>query len=75
MPTDPFEESLPPDVGLNRRQFVQGAAALAAGFALPALPGVADARAGQGAEGAGRPSKRPNLVILITDQELSLIHI
>ena len=69
MPTDPFEDSDPSTGGLSRRQFVQGAAALAAGVALPALPGVADARADQGAEGAGRPSKRPNLVILVTDQE------
>jgi choline-sulfatase len=69
MPTDPSEESAPSEHGLSRRQFVQGAAAVAAGFALPALPGAADARAEQAAEGAGRPSKRPNLLILITDQE------
>jgi arylsulfatase A-like enzyme len=55
-----------PDSGLSRRQFMGGAAALAAGLALPALPGAAEAREERG---SGAPSRRPNLVILMTDQE------
>jgi arylsulfatase A-like enzyme len=49
--------------GVSRRQFLGGAAALAVGLAIP---GAADARETQG---PGAPSRRPNLVILITDQE------
>jgi choline-sulfatase len=52
--------------GVSLRQFLGGAAALAAGLAIPAVPGVADARE---AQGSGAPSRRPNLVILMTDQE------
>jgi len=69
MSTDPLDVADPSDAGLSRRQFVQGAAALTVGFALPAFPGVAASRGEQGSQGSGRPSKRPNLVILITDQE------
>jgi choline-sulfatase len=57
--------------GLSRRRFLGGAAALAAGLALPAWPGVAEAAATEGdeARGAEAPSRRPNIVILMTDQE------
>ena len=69
MPKDPLDEAHPSDAGLSRRQFVAGAAVVAAAVALPALPGVAEARGERNAEGAGRPSRRPNLLVLITDQE------
>ena len=59
--------------GLSRRQFLGGAAALAAGLALPAWPGITDAADAAGDEagrgGAELPSHRPNIVILMTDQE------
>jgi hypothetical protein len=42
-------------LGVSRRQFLGGAAALAAGLAMPAAPGVADARE---AQGAGTPRRR-----------------
>jgi choline-sulfatase len=68
--------------GLSRRQFVGGAAALAAGLLVPAaLAGPAGAAesgasAGLGRAGGGRgkPSRRPNIVILMTDQERVPMH-
>jgi choline-sulfatase len=66
MSADPPDEPRASDPGLSRRQFVGGAAALVAGLAIPAVPGVADARE---AQGLGKPSRRPNLIILMTDQE------
>ena len=67
--------------GLNRREFIGGAAALAAGLALPALAGPAGAAgaaevAGDDASGGGRgkPSRRPNIIILMTDQERVPMH-
>ena len=74
------------DAGLSRRQFVGGAAALVAGLALPAgliLPAGADAREAGGAPeadvapeapGRGTPSRRPNIIILMTDQERLPMH-
>ena len=74
----------PEDRGLSRRRFVGGAAALVAGLALPAAlagpaaaAGGADAAAGgRGAAGGGRgkPSRRPNIVVLMTDQERVPMH-
>ena len=61
--------------GISRRQFLGGAAALAAGLALPAWPGVTDAAAAGSGEGHGATAThRPNLVILITDQERYPMH-
>jgi choline-sulfatase len=64
--------------GLSRRQFLSGAAVLAAGLAVPAWPGITDAAAAAGDEsgrsGAEAPSSRPNIVILITDQERYPMH-
>lgn len=54
--------------GLDRREFLVGAAALGAGLALPPLTGLAGADEAEAA-GAARPSRRPNILILITDQE------
>ncbi len=68
------------DAGLSRRQFVGGAAALVAGLALPAglaFPAGADAREAGGAleaPGKGKPSRRPNIIILMTDQERTPMH-
>jgi len=84
----PAAEARPGDDGLSRRQFVGGAAALVAGLALPAAlagpaagapggPGdtgaAAAPAAGQGG-GRGKPSRRPNIVILMTDQERVPMH-
>ena len=69
MSAHPPGGSLSSHAGLSRRQFIGGAAALAAGLALPtglAFPGEADAR---DLEGRGKPSRRPNLIVLMTDQE------
>jgi arylsulfatase A-like enzyme len=59
--------------GISRRQFLGGAAALAAGLAVPAWPGITDVAFAAGDEagrgGAELPSHRPNIVILMTDQE------
>jgi choline-sulfatase len=71
MSADPPDESHSSDSGLSRRQFVGGAAALVAGLAIPSVPGAAEARE---AQGLGIPSRRPNLVILMTDQERSPQH-
>jgi choline-sulfatase len=66
--------------GLSRRQFVGGAAALVAGLALPSglmYPAGAEAREAGGeaeAPGRGRPSRRPNIIILMTDQERMPMH-
>jgi len=57
------------DSGLSRRQFLGGAAALLGGLALPSLPGFSDATDAPETRGAGTPSRRPNIVILMTDQE------
>jgi choline-sulfatase len=66
MSADPPDEPRASDPGLSRRQFVGGAAALVAGLAIPTVPGVTD---GREAQGLGKPSRRPNLIILMTDQE------
>ena len=81
--------------GLSRRRFVGGAAALAAGFMVPAaLAGPAGAAGAGGPAGGpagdagpagvaspggesggrGKPSRRPNIVILMTDQERVPMH-
>ena len=71
-----------PGDGLSRRQFVGGAAALVAGLALPAAlagpaaagePGQASGGEASGG-GHGKPSRRPNIVILMTDQERVPMH-
>jgi arylsulfatase A-like enzyme len=91
----------PDERGLSRRQFVGGAAALAAGLMLPAAlagpagaggsaeassagaagsaeassagaAGSAEASADEG--GRGKPSRRPNIIILMTDQERVPMH-
>jgi choline-sulfatase len=54
--------------GLTRRQFVQSGAALAAGIALPHLPTTEVSTASEKAHPGGL-LKRPNFVIIITDQE------
>jgi arylsulfatase A-like enzyme len=69
MPANPPEDRESRDAGLSRRQFLGGAAALAAGLALPALPGMADDAGAAAAEAAGGVPRRPNLIILTTDQE------
>ena len=75
MPKDPLETLPPSDGGLSRRRFMQGAAALAAAAALPSLPGVAGASTAidqadeRDREAQAAASKRPNIVLLITDQE------
>jgi len=52
---------------------MQGAAALAAAAALPGLPARDGREEGDASDGldaaAGRPSTRPNILLLITDQE------
>ena len=75
MPKDPSGAPRGSEGGLSRRRFIQGAAALAAAAALPSFPGVADAAADGSVAGGGpetaarRPSMRPNIVLLVTDQE------
>ena len=69
MSANPPDEPQGPDTGLSRRQFLGGAAALAAGLALPGLTGAADVADAREAHGSGTPSRRPNIVILMTDQE------
>lgn len=68
--------------GVSRRQFVGGAAGLAAGLMLPAAlaapAGAAasgsSARAARIGGGHGKRSRRPNIVILMTDQERVPMH-
>jgi choline-sulfatase len=63
----PADQSQPTEMDSSRREFLKkGGAALAAGVALTSFPAVA----GSGEERVGHHSwKRPNLLILITDQE------
>jgi arylsulfatase A-like enzyme len=68
MPANHSDDPRASDTGLSRRQFLGGAAALAAGLALPSLPGMAE-EAGAAEGRAGDVPRRPNLVILMTDQE------
>jgi choline-sulfatase len=57
----------PAEGGLTRRQFVRaGGAAVAAGIVLPQLAACADPGAQSGSAPA---SKRPNLLVIVTDQE------
>src|SRR5512135_3232286 len=74
-PSDKHEK---PDVDLGRRTFLRkGGAALASGVALTSLPALAGREEGGGAREEGRVEervtahgwKKPNLLILITDQE------
>jgi arylsulfatase A-like enzyme len=73
--------------GLSRREFIGGAAALAAGLALPAAlagpagaagpdagPALAAGPDANEAAGRGKPSRRPNIIILMTDQERVPMH-
>jgi choline-sulfatase len=69
MPKDPFETTGAQGPGVSRRRFMKGAAALAAAAALPSTPGIAGASADQGAAIPVRLPARPNIVLLITDQE------
>ncbi len=77
MVTNPKDTSQPSDAGVSRRNFLKkSGAALASGLALPSLPALAGGEAdGHREEGSAleRVShhswKRPNLLILITDQE------
>ncbi len=67
MPMNPSGKSRPPASGVSRRQFVRrSGAALAAGLALPSLSEAADEPE---LKASGPPSTRPNIVLLITDQE------
>ena len=79
MPKKPIDKSQPSDVDISRRRFLKkSGAALAAGVALSTLPAVAGSgdnpepagdQEPEPAEASGRPSSRPNLLFLITDQE------
>ena len=69
LPSDEPTTPAGPDAALSRRRFMQGAAALAASVALPAIPGVAAEGDASGVAAAAKPSTRPNIVLLITDQE------
>lgn len=73
MPEDPSDRSKHSEVDFSRREFLRkGGAALAAGAVLSSLPAGADSGRGEGS-GEERVThkswKRPNLLILITDQE------
>ena len=73
---DPASSEAPHD-GLSRREFVGGAAALAAGLMLPAAlagPAAAASVSGTAEGGRGKPSRRPNIVIVMTDQERVPMH-
>jgi arylsulfatase A-like enzyme len=64
METNPLEETQASKDGLNRRQLMQlGAAALAAGVVLPQQCSDGDRPQ------PGPGSKRPNIILLMTDQE------
>ena len=74
MSPQPPDGSQSPDSGLSRRRFIGGAATLAAGLALPAglaFPGDAEAH---DRDGRSKPSRRPNLIVLMTDQERTPQH-
>ncbi len=67
MSANPFEKSRPAGVDLSRRQFMEkSGVALVAGVAMSSFSTVVDSSTEQG---SGQPSKHPNIVILITDQE------
>ena len=67
MSNPPAQEIPNPEAGVSRRSFVRkGGAALAAGLTLPAIPVEA---ASQDHPNPRPGPKRPNLLILITDQE------
>lgn len=79
MPENPSDKSSPDNVRLSRRTFLKkGGAALASGVALPPLSALAGGTV-EGNRGAGEGKveervsghgwKKPNLLILITDQE------
>ena len=74
MPKDPVETAGAQGPGVSRRRFMKGAAALAAAAALPSTPGIAGASVDQGAAIPVRLPARPNIVLLITDQERSPQH-
>jgi len=82
MPKNPIDSSQPSDVDVSRRKFLQkSGTALAAGVALSSLGTVAASggdpepegeQEPESAEASGRPSRRPNVVFLITDQEAAV---